>query len=169
MVVTGARKGMVSACATAFAREGAMVVGVSRDPGNLLEATQQLEARGRTLLPPPPADLKDGVAAQAMMELIGNKRGPIDVLVNCAGAALCTPPDELDAAILKAAMQSKYFSCMRAIEPDIRCMGALGAGSIVSVIEQGGWQADPQHIGGHSATAALMLASVGCAKACALA
>jgi len=64
-----------------------------------------------------------------------------------------------------AAMQAKYFSYMHAIDPVIRRMGERGLGSIVNVIGQGGRQANPQHIGGGSANAALMLATVGYANA----
>lgn len=160
VVVTGASKGIGLACAIAFAREGAKVVGVSRDPANLRAAQQQLESLGLAMTVQP-ADLKDSVAAQLVMERIEHDHGPVDVLVNCAGAARRAPPDELDAA----AMQAKYFSYMHAIDPVIRRMGARGGGSIVNVIGQGGRQANPQHIGGGAANAALMLATVGYANA----
>jgi NAD(P)-dependent dehydrogenase (short-subunit alcohol dehydrogenase family) len=164
VVVTGASKGIGLACAIAFAREGAKVIGVSRDPANLHDAQRQLEALGLAMAVQP-GDLKDSAAAQRVMEGISNDHGPIDVLVNCAGAAGRTPPAELDAAAVHAAMQAKYFSYMHAIDPVIRRMGARGSGSIVNVIGQGGRQANPQHIGGGSANAALMLATVGYANA----
>ncbi|WEN13596.1 SDR family oxidoreductase [Rhodanobacter sp. AS-Z3] len=164
VVITGASKGIGLACAMAFAREGARVVGISRDPENLRLAQQQLAALG-SVMAVYPADLKDSAAAQSVMKRIGNEHGPIDVLVNCAGAARRTPPDELDAAALLSAMQAKYLSYMHAIDPVIRAMAARGSGSIVNVIGQGGRQANPQHIGGGSANAALMLATVGYANA----
>ncbi|HZY34502.1 MAG TPA: SDR family oxidoreductase [Rhodanobacter sp.] len=164
VVVTGASKGIGLACAIAFAREGAKVVGVSRDPANLRAAQQQLESLGLALAAQP-ADLKGSVAAQQVMERIEREHGPIDVLVNCAGAARRAPPDELDAAAVLAAIQAKYLSYMHAIDPVIRRMGARGGGSIVNVIGQGGRQANPQHIGGGAANAALMLATVGYANA----
>jgi NAD(P)-dependent dehydrogenase (short-subunit alcohol dehydrogenase family) len=164
VVITGASKGIGLACAIAFAREGASVIGVSRDPANLRVAQEQLASLGLAM-DVDPADLKDSVAAQLVMERIVNDHGPIDVLVNCAGAARRTPPDELDATAVLAAMQAKYLSYMHAIDPVIRAMAARGTGSIVNVIGQGGRQANPQHIGGGSANAALMLATVGYANA----
>jgi NAD(P)-dependent dehydrogenase (short-subunit alcohol dehydrogenase family) len=87
------------------------------------------------------------------------------VLDNCAGAARRTPPAELDAHALHASMQAKYFTYMHAIDPVIRRMAARGRGAIVNVVGQGGRQANPVHIGGGAANAALMLASVGYATA----
>jgi NAD(P)-dependent dehydrogenase (short-subunit alcohol dehydrogenase family) len=62
-------------------------------------------------------------------------------------------------------MQAKYFTYMHAIDPVIRRMAARGRGAIVNVVGQGGRQANPVHIGGGAANAALMLASVGYATA----
>ncbi len=164
VVVTGASKGIGLACAIAFAREGARVIGVSRDPANLRAAQEHLASLGLAMKVQP-ADLKDAVAAHSAMERTGNDHGPIDVLVNCAGAARRAVPEELDAAAILSAMQARYLSYMHAIDPVIRRMGTRGTGSIVNVIGQGGRQANPQHIGGGSANAALMLAAVGYANA----
>jgi NAD(P)-dependent dehydrogenase (short-subunit alcohol dehydrogenase family) len=164
VVITGASKGIGLACAIAFAREGAKVIGISRDPANLAAALHELESIGLSMVVQR-ADLKDSNAAQRVMERIDNDHGAIDVLVNCAGAARRAPPDELDAAAVHATMQAKYFSYMHAIDPVIRRMGVRGAGSIVNVIGPGGRQANPQHIGGGAANAALMLATVGYANA----
>jgi NAD(P)-dependent dehydrogenase (short-subunit alcohol dehydrogenase family) len=159
-VVTGASKGIGLACAEALAREGAKVVGISRDPANLSQAQQQLEAKGLTLAVEA-ADLTDAAAARRVLAGIG----PIDILVNSAGAARRTPPADLDSAALHAAMEAKYFTYMHAIDAVIRGMAERGSGAIVNVVGQGGRQANELHIGGGAANAALMLASVGYARA----
>ncbi|GAA0707447.1 SDR family oxidoreductase [Dyella marensis] len=164
VVITGASKGIGLACAAAFLREGATVVGVSRSVEHLQAARRQMQEQGLALHVEP-ADLADSVAAQVVMERIEDDHGPIDVLVNCAGAARRTPPAELDAQALHASMQAKYFTYMHAIDPVIRRMAARGRGAIVNVVGQGGRQANPVHIGGGAANAALMLASVGYATA----
>lgn len=164
VVVTGASKGIGLACAMAFAREGAKVVGVSREPAHLHAAQHDLQREG-LYMDVAPADLQDSVAAQMVVEYIENERGPIDVLVNCAGAARRTPIADLHAEAMQAAMQAKYFTYMHIIDPVIRRMAARGHGSIVNVVGQGGKQANPIHIGGGAANAALMLASVGYANA----
>ncbi|WP_430389596.1 SDR family NAD(P)-dependent oxidoreductase [Dyella sp. 20L07] len=164
VVITGASKGIGLACAVAFAREGAKVVGVSRDLTHLHAAQHELEHEGLHMNVAA-ADLCDSVAAQMVIECIENDFGPIDVLINCAGAAKRTPIAELHADAMHASMQAKYFTYMHVIDPVIRRMAARGHGSIVNVVGQGGRQANPMHIGGGAANAALMLASVGFANA----
>lgn len=164
VVVTGASKGIGLACAAAFAREGAKVVGVSRDTAHLHAAQRDLQREGLHM-DVAPADLQDSVAAQMVVEYIENEFGPIEVLVNCAGAARRTPIADLHAEAMHAAMQAKYFTYMQIIDPVIRHMAGRGRGSIVNVVGQGGKQANPIHIGGGAANAALMLASVGYANA----
>lgn len=164
VVIAGASKGIGLACAAAFAREGAKVVGVSRDLHHLHAAQRELEHQGLHM-DVAAADLRESVAAHMVAEYIENEFGPIDVLVNCAGAARRTPVAELHADAIHDAMQAKYFTYMHMIDPVIRCMAKRGKGSIVNVVGQGGRQASPVHIGGGAANAALMLASVGYANA----
>ena len=164
VVITGASKGIGLACAAAFCGEGARVVGVSRDPDNLRQAQQRMESLGWPMAVHV-VDLKDSVTTKTVIDRIERDHGPIDVLVNCAGAARRAPPDELDAAAIEAAMKAKYLTYMHAIDPVIRRMAERGHGAIVNVIGQGGRQANPQHIGGGAANAALMLATVGYANA----
>ncbi|TWD83061.1 NAD(P)-dependent dehydrogenase (short-subunit alcohol dehydrogenase family) [Kribbella amoyensis] len=159
-VVTGASKGIGLACAAALAREGAQVTGISRDPANLAKAKQQLAEEGLGY-EVEAVDLTDADATGAVFARIGVP----DILINCAGAARRTPVDELDSKALHAAMEAKYFTYMHATEAIIRGMAERGSGAIVNVVGQGGRQANPLHIGGGAANAALMLASVGYAKA----
>jgi NAD(P)-dependent dehydrogenase (short-subunit alcohol dehydrogenase family) len=164
VVIAGASKGIGLACAEVFAREGAKVVGISRDPQRLHEAQRQLGEMDLSMAVHT-ADLSDSVATKMVMECIENDHGAIDILINCAGAARRRPVDELDAEALQAAMQAKYFPYMYAIDAVIRRMAERGRGSIVNVVGQGGRQVSTVHIGGGAANAALMLASVGYATA----
>ncbi|TDU87366.1 NAD(P)-dependent dehydrogenase (short-subunit alcohol dehydrogenase family) [Kribbella voronezhensis] len=159
-VVTGASKGIGLACAEALAWEGASVVAISRSPENLAAAQDQLAAKGLKIQVEA-VDLTDADAAKAVFERIG----AVDILINSAGAARRTPVDELSSQTLHAAMEAKYFTYMHAIDAVIRGMAERGNGAIVNVVGQGGRQANELHIGGGAANAALMLASVGYAKA----
>jgi len=164
VVVTGASKGIGFACAKAFAREGAIVVGVSRSADALAQARERLAAEGLAMAVVA-ADLRDAGEALAAVGEIEATIGPIDVLVNSAGAARRYGPDELDAAAFRQAMDAKYFTTVHMMEPVAKRMAARGRGAIVNIVGQGGRQAGTMHIGGGSANAALMLATVGMAQA----
>ena len=62
-------------------------------------------------------------------------------------------------------MEAKYFPGVLIIDAVIKRMAQRGAGSIVNIIGQGGKRASEIHIAGGAANAALMLATVGYARA----
>jgi len=168
VLVTGGSKGIGLACALGFLREGARVSLVSRDLQNLEQGRKTLveafaEAEGRVSVHA--ADLKDPAGAVAALNAAEQAFGPVDVLVNSAGAARRTPPDELNAAAWHDAMDAKYFTYIHMIDPVVKRMGERGQGAIVNVIGQGGKVASPVHMAGGAANAALMLVSAGMASA----
>ncbi len=159
-LITGGSKGIGFACAKAFLAEGARVAICSRDAGNIATALKELPgAIGVS------ADLTDAAAAAAMLAQVAGQLGPIDVLVNSAGAAKRTAPEDLTPAAWRAAMDAKYFSYINVIDPLVKQMAARGTGVIVNVIGNGGKVASPVHIAGGAANAALMLATAGLANA----
>lgn len=164
VLVSGASKGIGLACARAFLRAGARVVGVSRGQPALDAAREALAGEGLELRTES-VDLMDAQAAGALVERVERDIGPIDVLVNSAGAARRYGPAELDAAGFRQAMDAKYFTAVHLMEPVAKRMAGRGGGAIVNIIGQGGRQANPMHIAGGSANAALMLATVGMAQA----
>ena len=90
--------------------------------------------------------------------------GPIDVLVNSAGAAKRYPPDELNAQAWHAAMDAKYFTYIHAMDAVLPAMRDRKRGNVVNIIGTGGKVATPIHLPGGAANSALMLASVGLAS-----
>jgi NAD(P)-dependent dehydrogenase (short-subunit alcohol dehydrogenase family) len=160
ILITGGSKGIGLACAKGFLAEGARVAICSRSQSNIDAALANLpNAIGIT------ADLTDPQAAAAMVEQITAKLGPIDILVNSAGAARRTPAEDLTPAAWRAAMDAKYFSYIFVIDPVIKQMAARKTGVIINVIGNGGKFASPVHIAGGAANAALMLATAGLAAA----
>ncbi|OYY04240.1 MAG: 3-oxoacyl-ACP reductase [Acidocella sp. 35-58-6] len=160
ILITGGSKGIGLACANLFIAEGARVAICSRAAANVAAALRELPgAIGVT------ADLTDEAAAAAMVAEVEGKLGPIDVLVNSAGAAKRTAPEDLTPAAWRAAMEAKYFSYINVIDPVVKLMAGRGRGVIVNVIGNGGKVASPVHIAGGAANAALMLATAGLATA----
>lgn len=160
VLVTGGSKGIGLACARTFRDEGARVGIAARTPATLEAARNALGLSFAVA-----ADLTDAAQAAAMVDAFERDMGPIDVLVNSAGAAKRTPPDELTPAAWRAAMDAKYFSYVNVIDPVVKRMAARGSGVVVNVIGQGGKVASPVHLPGGAANAALMLVTSGLATA----
>jgi NAD(P)-dependent dehydrogenase (short-subunit alcohol dehydrogenase family) len=160
VLVTGGSKGIGLACARAFLAEGARVAIASRSPAHLHTAVELLRSSGHHVLPVV-ADLSDPLQAQQMADDVTTQLGPVQVLVNSAGAARRTPPGDLTAAHWLAAMQAKYFTTIHALQAVLPHMAARGAGAVVNIIGMGGKIATPVHLPGGAANAALMLATAG--------
>ena len=133
VLVTGGSKGIGLACALAFAAEGARVGICSRSRDNIDKASAEIKAAFGVV-----ADLVDAVAAERAIETVEDRLGPIDILVNSAGAAKRTPPDELNPAVWREAFDAKFFSYINVIDPMVKRMAKRGSGVIVSVIGVGG-------------------------------
>lgn len=160
ILITGGSKGIGLACARAFIAEGAWVAITSRSAQNLDAAVKAL-GKAFTVA----ADLADAAAAAAMVERVEAEFGPIDVLVNSAGAAKRTDADDLTPAAWRAGMDAKYFSYINVIDPVIKRMGKRGRGAVINIIGNGGKVASPTHLAGGAANAALLLATAGLAYA----
>ncbi len=160
VLVTGGSKGIGFACAKAFAEEGAKVAICSRAPENI--------ERAKVLVPGLygiTVDLIDADAAGAMVEAVEAEIGPIDILVNSAGAARRTPHGDLSPKAWRDAMDAKYFTTINVVDPVVKRMAERGRGVIVNVIGAGGKVASPVHLAGGAANAALMLATAGLGNA----
>ena len=164
VLVTGGSRGIGLACARAFLKEGAKVSIAGRSPAHLDAAAAQFLAEGHTV-GGYSADLSDPGSAQNMVDAVQAESGPIDILVNSAGAARRTPFDELRPQTWQDAMQAKFFTYINVMDPVIKRMAERGSGAIVNVIGMGGKVATPTHLAGGAANAALMLATAGLAAA----
>jgi NAD(P)-dependent dehydrogenase (short-subunit alcohol dehydrogenase family) len=168
VLITGGSKGIGLACAQGFLREGARISLVSRSTANLDAAAQRLtaefpHAEGQIGLFA--ADLRESTQAEVALAKAERLHGQVDVLINSAGAARRTPPDELKAQDWHDAMDAKFFSYVHMIDLVVKKMGLRGDGAIVNVVGAGGKVASPVHLAGGAANAALMLISAGLAAA----
>ena len=156
VLVTGGSKGIGLACAEAFLAEGARVGICSRAQANVDRALAGLPGAAGFA-----ADCADAAAALDMLDRVESRLGPIDVLVNSAGAARRTPPPELTPAAWREAFDAKFFSYINVTDPLVKRMAERGRGVVVSIIGAGGKVASATHLAGGSANAALMLATAG--------
>jgi NAD(P)-dependent dehydrogenase (short-subunit alcohol dehydrogenase family) len=162
--ITGGSKGIGLACARAFAAEGARVSIASRSEENL-EAARQILAREGCEVITARADFAIPEDAQAATAQVEKLLGPIDVLVNSAGAAKRRPWEKLDSEAWHQGMDSKYFTYVHAMDAVRAGMIERKSGSIVNIIGLGGKAASTMHLSGGAANAALMLVTAGWANA----
>ena len=166
ILITGGSKGIGLACAKLFVQEGARVSLLARDEAALSAARDTLNAlREHSVGSSMSVDLRQPGPTGDAVSAIEAANGPIDVLVNSAGAAQRTPYNELAPDKWHAAMDAKYFTYIHVIDPLIKRMGQRGTGVVINVVGAGGKVASPIHLAGGAANAALMLASVGLANA----
>src|SRR5438093_5266447 len=86
---------------------------------------------------------KDAQAAAVHTEQL---LGPIDILINSAGAAKRRPWEKLDAEAWHQGMDSKYFTYVHAMDAVRPGMIERKRGSIVNITGLGGQAAPPMHL-----------------------
>jgi len=164
VLVTGGSKGIGLACARAFAAEGAKVAIASRSQENLDRAREELAKEGVDAFAVA-ADLTRAEAASAMAAAAEKALGPIDVLVNSAGAAKRHALEEYDSHAWHHGMEAKFFPYVHAMDAVRPGMIERRRGAIVNIVGTGGKRGQPTHLAGGAANAALMLVTVGWANA----
>ena len=164
VVITGGSGGIGFACALQFWKEGCKLTIVGREQLQLDKAKAALDLPERSVQAIH-AELDDAEQALRAVKLAEEGNGPIDVLVNAAGAARQKPFAELVAQDWRDAMDAKFFPYINMIDPVIKRMASRGCGSIVNIIGMGGKLPMTTHLVGGAANAALMLATAGLAMA----
>ncbi|NTW37438.1 MAG: SDR family NAD(P)-dependent oxidoreductase, partial [Syntrophobacteraceae bacterium] len=81
-----------------------------------------------------------------MLRRVQTAFGPVDFLINSAGAARRSLPEDVNVAAWHAAMDAKYFSYVHPLDLVIKRMAARGHGAIVNIIGAGGKVANPVHL-----------------------
>ena len=164
VLITGGSKGIGFACARAFAAEGAKVAIASRSQENLDRAREALAKDGVQVFVVA-ADLTRAETASAMAAATEKALGPIDILVNSAGASKRHAMDQYDTHAWHQGMDSKFFPYVHAMDAVRSSMMERKKGVVVNIIGTGGKRAQPTHLAGGAANAALMLVTVGMANA----
>src|SRR5947209_3546038 len=162
--ITGGSKEIGLACARAFAAEVARVSISSRSEENLEQARQTLAKEGHSVVAIRAnfSNPDDAHSAAVQTEKV---LGPVDVLVNSAGAAKRRPWEKLDSEAWHQGMDSKYFTYVHAMDAVRAGMIERRRGNIVNIIGLSGKAASTMHLSGGAANAALMLVTAGWANA----
>jgi len=164
VLITGGSGGIGFACAQEFWKEGCTITLVGRAEPQLDNARATLDPEGKRVNAYL-AELGDPADALKAIEAAERASGPVDILVNAAGAARQKPFAELEPQDWRDAMDAKFFTYINMMDPLIKRMGERGTGAIVNVVGMGGKMPITTHLVGGSANAALMLATAGLAMA----
>jgi short-subunit dehydrogenase len=128
-VVTGASRGIGAATARRLADRGARVGLVARDAADLDVVRAGLATEGVVA----PADVTDRAAVAAAIGRITDELGPVDVLVNNAGAGAYAAVLEEDPDAFDRLMQLNYLGTVHATLAVLGSMATRRRGHIVNV------------------------------------
>ena len=131
-IVTGGGRGIGAAVAARFVEEGAAVTILELDEPNGAKVAAELSANGARALFIQ-CDVTDRVAVEAAVDKAAQTFGPVDVLVNNAGANVfyepLQMPDEEWERCMRLDLDAAWY-CARAVLPGMR---AAGNGSIINI------------------------------------
>ena len=125
------------ATAVLFAREGATVVAVDRDPA-ALEATVDAAAPLAGQVLPAACDVTDPAAVEALVAGLLAEHGRVDVLVNNVGGSRPGGPVELSEADWHAQLDLNFTSAFLTCKHVLPAMVRAGSGSVVNTASTSG-------------------------------
>ena len=151
VLITGASKGIGLACARAFAKEGANLHLASRDAGRLEEAKAEIANIAKVSVTLHSCDLSKPGAAKSLAAACG----PLDVLVNNAGAIPGGSIESIDEARWRDAWDLKVFGYINLTREVLPAMYQAKSGVVVNVIGMAGVRPSYDYICGAVGNAAL--------------
>jgi 3-dehydrosphinganine reductase len=136
ILITGGSSGIGLATARAFAREGAHVWLVARNPGRLAQALSEVQSSCKSASQRcgmVSADVTDPDQAASAIATVVAQAGVPDFVVNSHGAAHPGYFHELDLAAFHGMMDVNYFGALHVIKAVVGGMMARRSGHIVNV------------------------------------
>jgi len=132
VVVTGASAGLGRAIAHGFAKRGAKVALLARNPEALEACAGECRALGGEGMAIP-TDVSDAAAVEAAAERAEAELGPIDVWVNNAMVGVFSPVRDMEAADYKRVTEVLYLGFVHGTLAALKRMLARDRGTIVQI------------------------------------
>ena len=121
VVITGGTAGVGRATARAFARTGAQVAVLARDPGRLEATARELRECGVRALALS-VDVASAEAVERAAAHVEAELGPIDVWINNAMASIFSPIESLSAAEVRRVTEVTYLGAVHGTMAALRRM-----------------------------------------------
>jgi NAD(P)-dependent dehydrogenase (short-subunit alcohol dehydrogenase family) len=132
VVVTGASAGLGRAIAHGFAKRGARIGLIARNPEALNAAKIECEELGGQALVLP-LDVSDAEAVDAAATRVEQEFGPIDVWVNDAMVSVFSPVKEMEASDYKRVTDVLYLGFVRGTLAALKRMLPRDRGTIIQI------------------------------------
>ena len=125
------------AIAAGLAREGAVVIGVDRNPDSMAETAERIAAEGGRF-EGAPLDVTDGAAVARLVAEIAGRHGRIDVLVNNVGGSAAGGPVEMAEEVWDLQVDTNLKSVFLTLKHVLPVMERQGQGAVVNLASTSG-------------------------------
>ncbi len=132
VVITGSSAGLGRAIAHGFAKRGARLALLARNPEALAAAKQECEALGGTAMFIP-TDVSDPDAVERAAEQIEEQLGPIDIWVNDAMVSVFSPVKEMEPSDYKRVTDVLYLGFVYGTLSALKRMLPRNRGTIIQI------------------------------------
>ena len=135
-VVIGATSGIGRAIAMALAEHGADVVPTGRRKDQVESACREIEALGRRTLART-ANVAHRGSIESLRDMVLERFGRVDILVNAAGYTFRKPTVEVDEASWNSLMDTNLTGVLRACQLFYEPLKASGQGRLINIASLG--------------------------------
>jgi NADP-dependent 3-hydroxy acid dehydrogenase YdfG len=132
VVVTGSSAGLGRAIAHAFAKQGARIGLIARNPEALNAAKEECEALGGEALVLP-LDVSDAEAVDSAASRVEEEFGPIDIWVNDAMVSVFSPVKQMEASDYKRVTEVLYLGFVHGTLAAMKRMIPRDRGTIIQI------------------------------------
>ena len=132
VVITGSSAGLGRAIAHRFAKQGARIGLIARNPEALNAAKEECQALGGQALVLP-VDVSDAAAVDAAASRVEEEFGPIDIWINNAMVSVFSPVKEMEASDYKRVTDVLYLGFVNGTLAALKRMLPRDRGTIIQI------------------------------------